>query len=125
MNTLDPKAPYGHCTGCTDPRSEGTHQEGTIEHPMMDRRERLLSAHEMMMGNMQAMDVADHYESLITKGVLRVVKTITIKDLEELAPSSTGARSWYHKTCTAKGFHPMKGGLPPFCPGCGGEIQKP
>lgn len=26
-------APYGHCSGCTDPRFEGTHYEGTIEHP--------------------------------------------------------------------------------------------
>lgn len=23
----------GHCSGCTDPRSEGTHQMGTFEHP--------------------------------------------------------------------------------------------
>ena len=23
----------GHCSGCTDPHSEGTHQMGTIEHP--------------------------------------------------------------------------------------------
>jgi hypothetical protein len=26
--------PHGHCSGCTDPRSEGTHSEGTIEHPL-------------------------------------------------------------------------------------------
>ena len=26
----------GHCSGCTDPHSEGTHQMGTIEHPDID-----------------------------------------------------------------------------------------
>lgn len=26
----------GHCSGCTDPHSEGTHQMGTIEHPDLD-----------------------------------------------------------------------------------------
>ena len=34
MNTNDPQAPYGHCSGCTDPHSEGTHCMGTIEHPL-------------------------------------------------------------------------------------------
>lgn len=24
---------FPHCSGCTDPRSEGTHQMGTVEHP--------------------------------------------------------------------------------------------
>ncbi len=112
MNTLDPKAPYGHCTGCTDPRTEGTHQEGTIEHPMMDRRERLLSVHEMMMGNMQAMDVADHYESLITKGVLRVVKKVEVDPMAKVTKCPD---------CVSILCIPEDN----FCPGCGGEIQKP
>ena len=29
----DQSTRLGHCSGCTDPRSEGTHQVGTIEHP--------------------------------------------------------------------------------------------
>lgn len=106
MNTLDPKAPYRH-----EPLLSDEAINFTIKNSKYP--EQVFAA------------IRDHYESLITKGVLRVAKTITIKDLEELAPSNTGARSWYHKTCTAKGFHPMKGSLPPFCPGCGSEIQKP
>ena len=31
MTTNDTK--LGDCSGCTDPRSEGTHQEDTIQHP--------------------------------------------------------------------------------------------
>src|SRR3990167_10121839 len=31
-NSLLEEGDKDHCTGCTDPRSEGTHQMGTIEH---------------------------------------------------------------------------------------------
>lgn len=41
MTTPDPSTRLGHCTGCTDPRSEGTHQMGTIEHPEPEATEPL------------------------------------------------------------------------------------
>ncbi len=49
--TNDPRAPYG---------------EAWTGKP----KNRLLSVQEMMMGNMQAMDVADFYESLVSSGEL-------------------------------------------------------
>jgi len=91
-NTNDPKAPYGKMwTG--------------------EPRNRLLSVHEMMMGSMQAMDVADFYENLIDKGELRVVKKVT--DVGD---------HWSDPTCSDCGTKTVVWAK--FCPVCGGEIQK-
>ena len=102
-DTNDPQAPYGHCTGCTDPRSEGTHQMGTIEHPLGSEepglmatfqptgRAPLLSDDEFkeLLGDdwiaakgdraeSAGKKIRDFYEAKITSGELMVMKRVNL-----------------------------------------------
>ena len=70
----------GHCSGCTDPRSEGTHQMGTIEHPE-EVRKPLLGDDEIERISIARQDVGvptgravrKFYEDMIDRGELDVM----------------------------------------------------
>ena len=138
-DTNDPQAPYGHCTGCTDPRSEGTHQMGTIEHPLGSEepglmatfqpteRAPLLSDDDLLsmiptrldavqpkpngMSMQGCKAVRDFYESKITSGELRVVKTTR----------NSHENGWGCEQCDRFLGSEVDYNL---CPGCGAQIVK-
>ena len=135
-DTNDPQAPYGHCTGCTDPRSEGTHQMGTIEHPLGSEepglmatfqptgRAPLLSDDEFkeLLGDdwiaakgdraeSAGKKIRDWYEAKITSGELRVVKTTR----------NSHENGWGCEQCDRFLGSEVDYNL---CPGCGAQIVK-
>lgn len=138
MNTNDPQAPYGHCSGCTDPHSEGTHQMGTIEHPLPKEEQRapLLSESQFndlinaearkhnipshMLTAYDGMGIAqEFYESKITSGELRVVKSVRLDENYYC----TGCRRCNARTDEYSGA--LEDPYYKFCPGCGAKIINP
>lgn len=116
---------FGHCSGCTDPSSEGTHQLGTHEHPE-EVRKPLLS--DDGIGKMSVTEngasgenkyrmarrVRQFYEYMIARGELEIVSSMTRAEFKKHLPAAH--RNIYNEVGAGYEYYMDR------CPGCGARI---